>query len=218
MKIPPRVTFMAQMVACLWSSLVQIGTMNWALGAIKNVCDQFQVNHFTCPNGRVFFNASVIWGVIGPDRMFSPGQLYSSLMWFFLAGAILPVVLWFLARRFPKSPLKYLNAPIIFGGSGLIPPATPLNYLTWGLVGFIFNKYIRDRWRGWWMQYNYVLSAGLDVGLALSTILIFLTLYLTNTQFPAWWGTRITTNTLDVMDAAIRQPLAKGETFGPSKW
>jgi OPT family oligopeptide transporter len=218
MKIPPRVTFTAQMVACFWSSLVQIATMNWALGAIKGVCDQFQPNHFTCPNGRVFFNASVIWGVIGPARMFSIGQLYSPLMFFFLAGGLLPIAIYIGARFYPKSPIKYLSAPIIFGGAGLIPPATPLNYLSWGIVGFVFNKYIRDRWRGWWMQYNYVLSAGLDVGLALCTILIFLTLNLTDTNFPEWWGTRITSNTLDVEDKAIRNPIPTGQTFGPAKW
>jgi OPT family oligopeptide transporter len=218
MKIPPRVTFSAQMVAGVWSSLVQIATMNWALGTIKNVCTQHQVNHYSCPNGRVFFNASVIWGVIGPSRMFSTGQLYSPLMFFFLAGLILPIVIYFVARTFPRSPAKYLNAPIIFGGAGLIPPATPLNYLSWGIVGFVFNKFIRDRWRGWWMQYNYVLSAGLDVGLALCTILIFLTLNLTSTSFPEWWGTRIAADTLDMADAAIQIPLAEGERFGPASW
>ncbi|CAG8252999.1 unnamed protein product [Penicillium olsonii] len=218
MKVPPRVTFTAQMVACLWSSLVQIATMNWALGAIKDVCDQYQPNHYSCPNGRVFFNASVIWGVIGPGRMFSPGQLYSPLLWFFLAGAILPVIIWFAARTWPKSSIKYLSAPIIFGGAGLIPPATPLNYLSWGIVGFIFNKWIRDRFRGWWMQYNYIVSAGLDVGLALCTILIFLTLNLTSTDFPSWWGTDIASGTMDTLDTAIRNPVAEGETFGPAKW
>lgn len=218
MKLPPRVTFTAQMVAGLWSSLVQIATMNWALGAIKGVCQSDQPNRYTCPNGRVFFNASVIWGVIGPQRMFSIGQIYSPLMFFWLAGLILPIVIYFAARAFPKSSIRYLNAPLIFSGAGLIPPATPLNYLSWGIVGFIFNKWIRDRWRGWWMQYNYVLSAGLDVGLVLCTILIFLTLNLTATEFPEWWGTRIAANTMDAMDTAIRVPLAEGETFGPSSW
>lgn len=218
MKLPPRVTFTAQMVAGVWSSLVQIATMNWALGAIKQVCQSDQPNRYTCPNGRVFFNASVIWGVIGPQRMFSIGQIYSPLMFFWIAGLILPIVIYFAARSFPKSPIRYLNAPLIFSGAGLIPPATPLNYLSWGIVGFVFNKWIRDRWRGWWMQYNYVLSAGLDVGLALCTILIFLTLNLTSTEFPEWWGTRIAANTMDALDTAIRTPLAEGQTFGPSSW
>lgn len=218
MKIPPRVTFAAQMISCLWSSVVQIAVMNWALSAIPNVCDQHQVNHYTCPNGRVFFNASVIWGAIGPARIFSPGQIYSPLLYFFIAGAVLPVLIYLGARVFPKSPIRYLNAPIIFGGSGLIPPATPLNYLSWGIVGFIFNRYIRNRWRGWWMHYNYVFSAGLDVGLALCTILIFCALQLTKTEFPSWWGTNIAANTMDAMDTAVQKTLKQGETFGPSSW
>ncbi|KAF3397257.1 Sexual differentiation process protein isp4 [Talaromyces pinophilus] len=215
MKVPPRVTFAAQMIACLWCSIVQIAVMNWALGAISDVCSQTQANHFSCPNGRVFFNASVIWGVIGPQRIFSPGQMYSNMMWFWLAGAILPVMIYFGARAWPKSPIRYLSAPIIFGGSALIPPATPLNYLSWGIVGYIFNKFIRDRWRGWWMHYNYVFSAGLDVGLALSTILIFVALSLWNHEMTEWWGTDIAANTLDASYEAIQ---VTGVTFGPSSW
>ncbi|KAE8132024.1 OPT oligopeptide transporter protein-domain-containing protein [Aspergillus pseudotamarii] len=215
MKIPPRVTFAAQMVATLWTSIVQIAVMNWALGSIDGVCELNQPNHYTCPNGRVFFNASVIWGVIGPARMFSPGQLYSGLMWFWLAGAALPVLIYLGARIWPRSKIRYLSAPLIFTGAGLIPPATPLNYLSWGIVGFIFNKWIRTRWRGWWMQYNYVLSAGLDVGLTLSTIVIFLCLQLTGTKFPSWWGTRIAANTMDAAGEAVE---ITGEKFGPATW
>ncbi|GIJ89188.1 hypothetical protein Asppvi_008118 [Aspergillus pseudoviridinutans] len=218
MKLPPRVTFAGQLVACLWSSVVQICTMNWALGAIKNVCDKDQANHYSCPNGRVFFNASIIWGAIGPSRMFSPGQIYSGLMWFFLAGAILPVAIYMGARYWPKSRIRYLSAPVIFGGAGLIPPATPLNYLSWGIVGLIFNRYIRNRFRGWWMHYTYVLSAGLDVGLALCTILIFLTLQLTNTSFPSWWGTNIAADTMDAAGNAVQMKVPDGHHFGPDTW
>lgn len=219
MKIPPRLTFATQMVACLWSSIVQIAVMNWALNTIPEVCSSTQANNYTCPNGRVFFNASIIWGAIGPARMFSPGQIYSGLLWFFLAGAIFPVFIYIAARVFPRYRLlKFLNAPLIFGGAGLIPPATPLNYLSWGIIGYLFNKLIRNRFRGWWMQYNYVLSAGLDVGLALGTILIFLTLNLTSTSFPEWWGTRIASDTMDMKDTAVQIVLPEGETFGPRTW
>jgi OPT family small oligopeptide transporter len=218
MKLPPRVTFMAQIIAVLWTSVVQIGVMNWALGAISGVCSQTQPNHFSCPNGRVFFNASIIWGAIGPQRIFSPGALYAPMLWFFLAGLILPVLIYIGARAYPKSPIRLLNAPLIFGGAGLIPPATPLNYLSWGIVGFIFNKYIKNRWRGWWMQYNYVFSAGLDVGLALSTIVIFVGLQLWNVQFPSWWGVEIASNTLDASYSAIQVAVPDGGTFGPATW
>jgi hypothetical protein len=71
-----------------------------------------------------------------------------------------------------------------------------MNYLMWGGIGFIFNKYIRGRYRGWWSNYNYVLSASLDAGLALSTIVIFFALTMTKTEAPKWWGNNVVTSTL----------------------
>jgi hypothetical protein len=71
-----------------------------------------------------------------------------------------------------------------------------MNYLMWGGVGFVFNKYIRDRYRGWWSKYNYVLSAALDSGLALATIVIFFALTMTKTEAPKWWGNNVVTSTL----------------------
>ncbi|KAJ5729695.1 Sexual differentiation process protein isp4 [Penicillium malachiteum] len=218
MKVPPRVTFAAQMVACFWASFVQIATTNWALGTIKDICTLQQENHYTCPNGRVFFNASVIWGLIGPKHMLSRGQIYFSLVYFWVAGIVFPVALYIGARMFPRSPIRYISAPIIFSGANLMPPATPLNYFSWGIFGFIFNKFIRNHYRGWWMTYNYIVSAGLDIGLTIGTIVIFLTLTLTNTEFPSWWGTRIASGTLDTTGQAIQKIPAPGETFGPSKW
>lgn len=206
------------MIACAWCSVVQIAVINWALGTIEDVCSQTQKNHFSCPNGRVFFNASIIWGAIGPQRIFSPGQLYNPMLYFFIPGMLLPIIIYFGARMFPRSNIKYLNAPIIFGGAGLIPPATPLNYISWGIVGYVFNKFIRNKYRGWWSFYNYVFSAGLDVGLALSTILIFLTLQLTNTNFPTWWGNGAALNTADYNYEAIQKVVPDGQTFGPATW
>ena len=218
MKVPPRLLFSAQTIATIWSCFVQIAVLQWALNSIENVCDKHQANNYTCPGGRVFFNASVIWGLIGPARIFSPGNIYSGLLWFFLVGSLLPVVIFLGARAFPKSNIRFLSAPLIFGGTGAIPPATPLNYLSWGLVGFVFNKYIKNKYRGWWMRFNYVTSAGIDVGLALCTILIFLTLNLTQHNFPEWWGVTVAANTMDYQDTAIQKFVAEGEIFGPTTW
>lgn len=218
MKVPPRTVFMAQTICVVWSSIVQIGVLNWALGAIDGICQTHQVNHFTCPGAKVYFQASVIWGVIGAKRMFGIGALYSPMLWFFLIGAVCPFITWYFVRRNPRSVVRFVNWPIIFGGGAMIPPATALNYLSWAVVGFVFNKYIRNKYRGWWMQFNYITSAGLDVGLALSTILIFLTLSLTGTSMTPWWGSTTALDTMDINGNAIVRPLADGETFGPKSW
>lgn len=218
LKIPQRVTFFGQIIATLWSCVVQLAVIEWGLNNIKDVCVVGQANNFTCPNGRVFFNASVIFGLIGPQRIFSGAATYSPLQYFWLAGAIAPFLVYFGARMFPKSKIRFFSAPIFFGGTNQLPPATPLSYLSWSLVGFLFQKVIRNRYRGWWMRFNYVTSAGLDVGLAICTIVIIAALNLTGTGFPDWWGNRAPTTTLDYLDKAVQKKVALGETFGQKTW
>lgn len=164
------------------------------------------------------FVASVIWGLLGPARMFSPGQVYSGLFIFFGIGAIFPILFYLGAKRWPKSPMKYLIAPVIFGGSGSIPPATPLNYLSWGIVGFIFQYLIKKRHFRWWSRLNFLTSSGLDLGLALSTLVIFFAFTLNNINPPSWWGNNVILTTMDAQDTAIMKVLPAGQTFGPKEW
>ncbi|KAJ9155207.1 Sexual differentiation process protein isp4 [Pleurostoma richardsiae] len=218
MKVPPRTMFWAQLAASVWSAIVQIAVMNWALGAIPQVCADDQPNMYTCANAKVFYTASVIWGAIGPARMFSGSALYSSLQWFWLVGALSPVVTWYFARRRPKSLWRYINMPLIFGGSGWLPPATVYIYFCWGVVGTVFNFFVKRRWTGWWLHYNYITSAALDSGLIVSTIVIFFGLYMTSASPPQWFGNVNALATLDMAGAAIKKTVATGETFGPTTW
>lgn len=68
------------------------------------------------------------------------------------------------------------------------------------------------------MRFNYITSAGLDVGLAICTILIIAALNLTATNFPNWWGNSAPAGTLDYLEVAIQKKVAKGKTFGPKVW
>lgn len=89
----------------------------------------YQPNQYTCANQKVFYTASVIWGAIGPKRMFSQGALYDSLRWFWLLGAVAPIITWFFARKYPMGIWRYIHVPLILGGSGYLPPATTYIYL-----------------------------------------------------------------------------------------
>jgi OPT family oligopeptide transporter len=190
--------------------------MNWALAKIPDVCQETQKDNYTCPGGRVYYTASVIWGAIGPARIFSHGTTYANLQWFWLVGAATPILTWLLARRWPKSLWRYVCTPVVYGGTGLLPPATVHIFLCWGVVGIIFNYFVKRRYTGWWLQYNYIVSAALDCGLIISTLLIFFTLYLTNADAPAWWGNDGMSNTLDWDARAVTKRVAAGEIFGPA--
>lgn len=218
MKVPPRTMWFAQCIAVFWSSIVQVAVYNWAMKNIPNICSDDQADSYTCPGAKVFYVASVVWGAVGPARIFGPGQVYGVLQWYWLLGALLPVTSYLMARKWPKSWLRYVHWPLMLGGTGWIPPATVYIYMCWGVVGIVFNYFVKRRWRGWWLQYNYITSAALDTGLFISTIVIFFTLYLTNTKPPQWWGNVTIYETMDMTDTAVRKVLPEGETFGPKTW
>ncbi|KAG7098938.1 hypothetical protein E1B28_000828 [Marasmius oreades] len=216
MKVPPRMMFMIQVVATTISCFVVIGVQNWALVNIEDICTPHQKNGFTCPAQNLFGTATVIWGAVGPQRMFSPGQPYNFTLWFLLIGAVLPIPFYFLARRYPLSIWRYVNIPLMFIGVGAFPPATGINYASWALVGFIFNFVIRRRHFKWWMRYNFILSAGLDAGLALCLIVIFFCISLPTNKQVVWIGNTIMQNTADFMGLPFKMPPETG--FGPSSW
>jgi hypothetical protein len=54
--------------------------------------------------------------VIGPQRIFAPGMIYSATLWFFLLGAILPVPVYLWVRKHPKHWFQYVHVPLIMGG------------------------------------------------------------------------------------------------------
>jgi len=219
MKVPQRVTFWAQFIATLWSCIVQIAVLNWALGNIKGVCDADQPDNYVCPNAHVFFTASIIWGVIGPARIFGPQGIYHSMVYFFILGAGAPVLVWLAARKWPKSPARYINTPIIFGGTGYIPPATVLIYSSWAFVGTIFNKVIKGRYPGWWSEFNYITSAALDSGTIICILLIFFALQLPiGITPPQWWGGFNGGFMNNVDWQGTPQTVLTNGTFGPTTW
>ena len=76
MKIPPRAMFWAQVVATVVAGTVQLGVQAWMFTNIPDMCSPDQKDGFICPATEVFGTASIIWGVIGPARQFSKGQVY----------------------------------------------------------------------------------------------------------------------------------------------
>ncbi|KAK6071511.1 OPT family small oligopeptide transporter [Seiridium cupressi] len=214
MKIPPRSMFRAQLFAVIWLSIVQVSTFNWMLGSLPGICTDDQPQGFTCAGARTFFNASVIWGLIGPRRMFGAGAIYSWANWFWLIGFALPCIQFFIARRYPKSIARYIFFPAVFGVSGMIPPATIFQLLCWLTIGIGFNVIIKRRAFGWWKRYAYVFSGAMDIGTACCLVLFAVGIGISESTFPEWWGTTGYAETLDQLGETMSKQLADGETFG----
>ncbi|KAF9203794.1 hypothetical protein BGZ49_006038 [Haplosporangium sp. Z 27] len=187
MKIPPRDMFIFQMVGTMAAALVSMGTTTYLMNNIANICTDAGYP-FTCPSASLFGASSIVWGVVGPKKFLAPSSLYYSIVWFFLIGFLLPIPFFFLARRYPNSWVKNINIAAFMLGGGPFPPAGASIMISWSLLGFIFNFFIKRRHFGWWSKYNYVMSAALDAGIAISALVIFFALQNQNTAMPKWWG------------------------------
>uniref|UniRef100_A0A1J3CBL1 Oligopeptide transporter 1 n=1 Tax=Noccaea caerulescens TaxID=107243 RepID=A0A1J3CBL1_NOCCA len=192
MKIPPRSMFIVQLVATVVASSVCFGTTWWLITSVENICntDLLPVGSpWTCPGDEVFYNASIIWGVIGPGRMFTKEGIYPGMNWFFLIGILAPVPFWYLSKKFPeKKWLRQVHIPLIFSAVSAMPQAKAVHYWSWTIVGVVFNYYIFRRFKTWWARHNYILSAALDAGTAIMGVLIFFALQNNDISLPDWWG------------------------------
>lgn len=84
MKVPPRATFVgasfgfrrrdstqsnhamhsiAQIVAALVTSFVQVGVKRWLMGVVPDLCARDQSANLSCPYAATYYSTSIIWCV-----------------------------------------------------------------------------------------------------------------------------------------------------------
>lgn len=158
------------------------GTINlvvgwWLMHNVKNICQLDLLppdSPWECSNDRSIFDLSVYWGLIGPKRMSgSPGNHFT-LNWFFLGGALGPIIVWLLHRVFPNQKwIPLINLPAMLGAIAMMPQASAVTFNSWIAIGIIFNYVVLKRKNSWLQGHNsYILSAALDGGSALMTVLL----------------------------------------------
>ncbi|KAI8345945.1 OPT family small oligopeptide transporter, partial [Mortierella sp. GBAus27b] len=190
MKIPPQVMFMAQLVSTVIAGLINLATAMWLVNSRPNICTK-EGYPFTCRNTNTFYSASIIWGAIGPARVFGnkDGALYAPVQWGFLVGALLPIPFWYATKKFPHITwLKYVHWPVLLAATSSMPPALPYFYTNGLFIGFVFQFLLRRYRYNWWARYNYLTSAALDSGVAVCGLVIFFTIQSWEGEMPYWWG------------------------------
>lgn len=182
---------LCQVIGTLIAALVHLGTAWWLMGNIPNICDRDMLpagSPWTCPGDHVFYDASIIWGLIGPRRIFGDLGYYSTINWFFLAGVIAPVLVWLAQKAFPSKPwIKLITMPVLLGATVNMPPATAVNYTSWIIIGFASGFVAYRYYRDLWSRHNYVLSGALDAGLAFMGVLLYLCLGMEHISLQ-WWN------------------------------
>ncbi|KAF9143404.1 hypothetical protein BGX30_000558 [Mortierella sp. GBA39] len=190
MKVPPQSMFLVQVISSVISCTINLGTATWLMNTQPNLCTP-QGAPFTCRATNTFYSASVIWGAIGPARVFGhkDGALYSSVQLGFIIGALLPLIFWAASKQFPKAQwLKLVHWPVLLTATSNMPPALPYFYSNGLVIGFVFMFLMRRYRYRWWSRYNYLTSAALDTGVALGGMVIFFVFEMWNIKMPHWWG------------------------------
>ncbi|CAK7568032.1 MAG: hypothetical protein SEPTF4163_006011 [Sporothrix epigloea] len=241
-KIPPRHTFAAQLIGTIVSSFVCTGVLNFQMNKIANVCTPEAADRMTCPLINTFFTAAVMWGTIGPKRVFGTGGEYKLLLLGFPVGIVVPIIFWYVQKRIRQmdeahtvdadgkvisnsdgevshNQAKLLQwvrqlhpIGILFGGLFL----TPFNIsFVWPMIPFAYISriWVRNRFLAFWSRYNYVLSASLSTAIALAGIISFFALDYNKTTLN-WWGNSVVSQGCE-HKACTRLHLAPGEHFGP---
>lgn len=133
--------------------------MNWQIDNIKNLCvrppdPNPQQQRFTCElSAHTLSTSSVIWGTIGPERMYGAKGIYSATLYGFLVGAILPIPIYLLAKwKYPQVRHVY-PAAYLYGGIDWSP--VNFSWMTPAIwIGYIFNVHIKKRYLSWWGSFN----------------------------------------------------------------
>lgn len=184
-QVPPVPLFRGQLISTVVQCFVSLGVINWLWANIEGICTPDQKQHFYCNGTITFYSSSVIWGVIGPKRVF--GGLYPVLKYCFLIGFLL----FFPAAAFhhwgPKKWTRYFQPLLVLGGMLSFAPSNLLSSFPSLYSTYAFMVVIRKRYSAWWSKYNYVLLLGLNAGIALLGIIIFFAVQY-HPKDISWWG------------------------------
>ena len=131
-----------------------------------------------------------------------------------LLGFLPPLVLHTLHRAYPTVGFANVNTPIILAYAGILSVGISSSMLSYFLIGFSSQFWLR-RWKpDWFIKYKYMLAAALDGG---TQILVFLLTFTVlggvgpEFKFLLYWGNNAEGN----FDYCMRAPGAVGVAAGP---
>jgi hypothetical protein len=169
--LAPRVTFTMQMV----------GT---AIGAIFNyvmtneiITNQFETllsiegtNVWSGQQAQAFNSLAVAWGGLSHE-LFSIGGTYSALTWVFIPGFFVPIPFYLLHKKFPTWGLNNINLAVCTLYLSWLCVGINSSLMAFFAIGLTSQVYLRKRYPGLFVKYNYLVSAALDGG---TSVIVFI--------------------------------------------
>jgi OPT family oligopeptide transporter len=196
MKIPPRAMFIAQFWGTILGGVFNYVMMTLIINAHRDYLDGTEQDPYGLWTGnspQIYWGSALIFGALGPKRMFAASGNYSFVFYGFLLGAIVPLIQWGLSKKFPNIGWYKFNISLVAGGMSAFPYGLNSGILVSLIVCVIFQYWVFNYHKNWWKKYVFILSAALDTGAAFTGLVVFLFLGggispKLNVQVPSWWA------------------------------
>ncbi|WWD00409.1 hypothetical protein V866_007322 [Kwoniella sp. B9012] len=188
--IPPRTVVGIQILANMLALPVNYGVMRWVIaskfdyvsGKIADPAGQWTGQEFKSYN-----TAGVQYALVGPKRLFA-SSVFQPVTYGFVAGAVAPLIIWLLHKKFPKAKFELWNTTIFFSGAATFYGNLSTGPFTTFIIGTVWNFYLFRYKRKFWNMYAYITGAASDTGWNFNLLFIFLFLGTTGAVMPNWWG------------------------------
>ncbi|KAF9227496.1 OPT superfamily oligopeptide transporter [Gyrodon lividus] len=190
-KLPPRAAFTAQIVGTLVGAVLNYFLMNSIIDNQRDILLSVQgTNIWSGQQPQQYNSQAIAWGGLGHE-LFSVGMRYQWVPWSYLVGLFAPVPFWLVHRYWPKLRADYYYTPIICAYIGWLCVGINSSILSYFVIAFLSQWWIRTRYPRWFQKYNYLVGAALDGG---TQVMVFILSFAvqgaagTAHLFPAWWG------------------------------
>ncbi|EIM85355.1 OPT oligopeptide transporter [Stereum hirsutum FP-91666 SS1] len=189
--IPPRATLIAQVWGILIGVPINYATILWVCKTKADVLSgaASDPNHqWTGQTVISLNNQGIAFGLIGPKLLFDD-PMYAPMLYGFVAGAIVPIILWLIHKKWPKLRADLVNIPI-FATTFENFYGNLSNYLlTWFVLGTINHMYFKRYRYGFWKKFAYLAGAAADTGYNFNMLFLFIAFSaVKTTSMPNWWG------------------------------
>jgi hypothetical protein len=182
-KLPPRVTFVVQIAGTTVGALLNYIIMQTVVNNERDILLSNEGTRTWSGQQVQSYNANaVLWGALGKE-IYGPSGPYFLVPIGIVAGLGLPVIPWFLHRRFGWKWLRYVNTAVLAYNVGDLAGGTNGYINTWMAIGLTSHFYLRKYHAGFFRkvrarragvsyrapltcapQYNYLFGAAIDGG------------------------------------------------------
>ncbi|KIM40535.1 hypothetical protein M413DRAFT_72764 [Hebeloma cylindrosporum] len=169
-KLPPRAAFTAQIIGTLLGGVLNFVLMNTIVDNQRDILLSVQgTNVWSGQQPQQYNSQAIAWGAL--RRLFAIGKRYQFVAWAYLIGFFVPVPFWILHRLWPKLRADYLYTPIVCYYIGWLCVGINSSIFSYFCIAYLSQWWLRTRYPGWFVKYNYILAAALDGG---TQVMIFI--------------------------------------------